>query len=323
LIKESFRAETECTGCAILDSILAPIGFREREGSTVLDAGKFYNFRKSIIPTILREPNDGADAGNFSLENREKDKAIFDYLLRSYALFHLVGRLDIDEEEYGRRGRQLNGYNIDLLDNPEKQEAFLEKIKKGTLTIGDAILGFLTAVELEKLIEDPGNEVGVNALAGFKNYGNGKDTIICYDSNNLSDESVASRFAELKVGEKASFVFNIGQSHFVAARVLHLENNKFIVLHRDALSSNVGLNLKNFIKNNLNFFDRTIEVSLYNIKNKPGFITQNGGMGSVTCGLHAITVLADGGLMDRLEKSIKSTGIAPLEEGEFIEKVDN
>ncbi|MDR2077485.1 MAG: hypothetical protein LBP39_00795, partial [Rickettsiales bacterium] len=382
LFGRSFKAEKECTDCAIFRTILAPVAFRE-EGSTELDAAKFYNFRLKIIPSILGRNSP-------AVIDREKDMAIFNYLLQSYGLFHLIGSLDVDEEEAGfRKTKQFNGYNVELLGNPEKQKSFLEKIENGALRTEDAIFGYLTAAELDKLIRTSPGTIGVNALAGFENYGN-NDTLEFYDAANVVDDNAKTRFNGLKKGSRASFAFNLGGGHFIAVRILYLENNDnknnnktFIILKRDSIRRDSimqdsirqdfmftlplveeeedyesvnymapelaftrpvprqekfmrppmpAMPRQGYMQSDtekdglIKFIDSTLcsensnKYILYNINHADGINVQEGDMGDLTCGLHAITALANGGLMDRIEREIRTRGTRTLENTGVIEK---
>ncbi|MDR3078525.1 MAG: hypothetical protein LBU15_00605 [Rickettsiales bacterium] len=86
-----------------------------------------------------------------------------------------------------------------------------------------------------------------------------------------------------------------GGNHFVAARIFYGPNGELVVLHRDSISGQVSEEFRKTIKKQFG------GVKIINIENQAGIMQQGVDM---SCGLHALTAMANGGPFDRIQEGL-------------------
>ncbi|MDR3079083.1 MAG: hypothetical protein LBU15_03515 [Rickettsiales bacterium] len=231
-----------------------------------------------------------ADANANNILNLPRDEEIFHNVVGGYL-----------EARYGELGQEYE------IDEEEKLKLEAHMAEHGVDQV--VVNRLVRSSEIASLTLRKGNGLGLRlndnllfATRVSEKDGNGKTRLL------LNEE----RQALLANGIGINFVFTLGVveedgrgvdgGHFVAIRVLQDPGTgRIFVLYRDSFGLEIGEEIRIFVERELG---KNVEVMV--IENQGGVMRQL--IDGTTCGLRALTVMASGGLFDRVENRIGEYG---------------
>jgi hypothetical protein len=207
----------------------------------------------------------------------ERDESIFVSLVKAYAELYLVGESS-DMEDL----------------DPEKTRCIQDFLNGEEVVLESIITNPLESIDLVSVMEQ-------------------REDLQLTPYGNLSINGMYSRIGEdviklINEGASYNVIFvlgevkgNPGNSHFVAARIFRDPKTKeIIVLHRDSIGGKIDREFEDCMINQLKG-----KIVIVNVEDQQGVMKQYDG---TTCGLRVVASLAHGGLLDRLEDTIRNHG---------------